>query len=81
MCISKLHRLLQVPTNSEITNDGEKDKPDAKSKKEGKVRTKPDTESNTEHKQDVKVIRTNLTSSSKKKTNLIRIRSLMRKKR
>ena len=48
----------KIGTNLKINLDGEKDKPDAKSKREGKVRTKPDTESNKEHKQDVKVIRT-----------------------
>ena len=48
----------KIGTNLKINLDGDKDKPDAKSKREGKVRTKPDIESNKEHKQDVKVIRT-----------------------
>ena len=48
----------KIGTNLKINLDGEKDKPDAKSKREGTVRTKSDIESNKEHKQDVKVIRT-----------------------
>ena len=42
----------KIGTNLKISLDGEKDKPDVKPKKE------PDIESNKEHKQDVKVIRT-----------------------
>ena len=42
----------KIGTNLKINLDGEKDKPDVKPKKE------PDIESNKEHKQDVKVIRT-----------------------
>ena len=45
-------------TNLKINLDGEKDKPGTKSKREGTVRTKPNNESNKEHRQDVKVIRT-----------------------
>ena len=42
----------KIGTNLKINLDGEKDKPDFKSKKE------PNIESNKEHKQDVKIIRT-----------------------
>ena len=48
----------KIGTNLKIHIDGEKDKPDTKSKKEEIVKTKPDIKSNKEHKQDVKVIRT-----------------------
>ena len=48
----------KIGTNLKINLDGEKDKPDAKSKKEEIVKTEPDIKSNKEHKQDVKVIRT-----------------------
>ena len=48
----------KIRTNVKINLDGEKDKPDVKSKREETIKTKPDTESNKEHKQDVKVIRT-----------------------
>ena len=40
----------KIGTNLKISLDGEKDKPDAKSKRDGTVRTKPDTESKKEHK-------------------------------
>ena len=40
----------KIGTNVKINLDGEKDKPDVKSK----VKTKPDVKSNKEHKQDVK---------------------------
>ena len=65
-----------IGTNIKINLDGEKDKPDAKPKGEGIVKTKPNIEPNKECKQDVKP-----TSSSIKRANLIRIRSPMRKKR
>ena len=45
-------------TNLKINLDGEKDKPDAKSKTEETIKTKPDTESNKECKQDIKMIKT-----------------------
>ena len=71
----------KIGTNLNINLDGEKDKPDVKSKEvemvktEPKVITKPNTKPNKEHKQD-------LTSSSNRMLrNLIRIRSPMRKKR
>ena len=48
----------KIGTNLKINLDGEKDKPDAKSKREGTVRTKLDTESSKEHKQDIKIIKT-----------------------
>ena len=47
-----------IGTNLKINLDGEKVKPYAKSKRERTIRTKPDIESNKEHKEDVKVIRT-----------------------
>ena len=48
----------KIGTNLKINLDEEKDKPDVKSKKEETIKTKSDSESNKEHKQDVKVIRT-----------------------
>ena len=42
----------KIGTNLKINLDGEKDKPDVKSK------TEPNIKSNKEHKQDVKIIRT-----------------------
>ena len=55
---------VKIGTNIKISLDGEKDKPDAKSKEvemiksepdvKSKVKTKPDVKSNKEHKQDVK---------------------------
>ena len=47
----------KIGTNLKINLDGEKDKPDAKSEREGMVRTKLDTESSKEHKQDIKMIK------------------------
>ena len=44
----------KVGTNLKIILDGEKDKLNVKPKREGIVKTKPSTESNKEHKQDVK---------------------------
>ena len=54
----------KIGTNVKINLDGEKDKPDVKSKEvemvksepdvKSKVKTKPDVKSNKEHKQDVK---------------------------
>ena len=43
-----------IGTNVKVNIDGEKDKPDVKSKKVEMVKTKPDVKSNKEHKQDVK---------------------------
>ena len=68
----------KIGTNLKISLDGEKDKPDVKSKEVEMVKTKPDVKpkkepdvkSNEEHKQDVKP-----------NIELIRIRSPMRKKR
>ena len=45
----------KIGTNVKIILDGEKDKPDVKSKREETIKTKPDIEFNKEHKQDVKV--------------------------
>ena len=44
----------KIGNNVKINLDGEKDKPDVKSKGEGMVKTKRNIESNKEHKQDVK---------------------------
>ena len=44
----------KIETNLKINLDGEKDKPDVKPKGEGIVKTKPNTDSNKEHKQDGK---------------------------
>ena len=44
----------KIGTNVKVNIDGEKDKPDVKSKKVEMVKTKPDVKSNKEHKQDVK---------------------------
>ena len=41
-------------TNVKVNIDGEKNKPDVKSKKVEMVKTKPDVKPNKEHKQDVK---------------------------
>ena len=57
----------EIGTNLKINLDGEKDKPDVKSKKEEMVKTKPDIKSNKEHKQDIKVIRTKPNIKFKKK--------------
>ena len=48
----------KIGTNLKINLNGEKDKPDVKSKKEEKIKTEPNIKSNKEHKQDVKIIRT-----------------------
>ena len=48
----------KIGTNLKINLDGEKDKPDVKSKKEEKIKTEPNIKYNKEHKQDVKIIRT-----------------------
>ena len=48
----------KIGTNLKINFDGEKDKPDVKSKKEEKIKTEPYIKSNEENKQDVKIIRT-----------------------
>ena len=48
----------KIGTNLKINPNEEKDKPDVKSKREETIKAKPDIESNKEHKQDVKVIRT-----------------------
>ena len=44
----------KIGTNAKINIDGEKDKPDVKSKEVEMVKTKPDVKPNKEHKQDVK---------------------------
>ena len=44
----------KIGTNVKVNIDGEKDKPDVKSKKVEMVKTKPDVKPNKEHKQDVK---------------------------
>ena len=49
----------KIGTNLKINLDGEKDKPDVKSTREGTIKAKADTESNKEHKRDIKMIRTN----------------------
>ena len=48
----------KIGTNLKINLDVEKDKPDVKSKKEEKIKTEPNIKSNKEHKQDVKMIKT-----------------------
>ena len=45
----------KIGTNLKINLDGEKDKPAVKPKGEGIVKTKPNTDSNKERKQDVKL--------------------------
>ena len=42
-----------IGTNFKVNLDGEKDKPDVKSKKEETIKTRPNITSNREHKQDV----------------------------
>ena len=54
----------KIGANLKINLNGEKDEPDVKSKKEEIVKTKPDIKSNKEHKQDVRVIRTNVSVNS-----------------
>ena len=44
----------KIVTNVKVNIDGEKNKPDVKSKKVKMVKTKPDVKHNKEHKQDVK---------------------------
>ena len=44
----------KIGTNEKVTIDGEKNKPDVKSKKVEMVKTKPDVKPNKGHKQDVK---------------------------
>ena len=44
----------EIGTNVKVNIDGEKDKPDGKSKKIEMVKIKPNIEPNKEHKQDVK---------------------------
>ena len=44
----------KIGTDLKVNIDGEKDKPDVKSKKVEMVKTKPSVKSNKEHKQDVK---------------------------
>ena len=48
----------KIITNLRINLDGEKDKPDTKSKREETIKTKPDIKSNKERKQDIKMIKT-----------------------
>ena len=50
----------KIGTNLKINLDGEKDKPDVKSKEEEKIKTEPNIECNKEHKQDVKMMKTEL---------------------
>ena len=45
--------IFKIGTNEKINLSGEKDKPDVKPKGEEIVKTKPNIESNKEHKQDV----------------------------
>ena len=59
----------KIGTNLKINLNGEKDKPDVKSKKEEKIKTEPNIKSNKEHKQDVKIIRTEPKIESMKNTN------------
>ena len=44
----------KIGTNVKVNIDGEKDKPDVKSKKVEMIKTKPDVKPNKDHKQDVK---------------------------
>ena len=48
----------KIGAKLKINLNGEKDKPDVKSKKEEKIKTEPNIKSNNEHKQNVKMIRT-----------------------
>ena len=66
----------KIGINLKINLDGKKNEPDVKPKGEGIVKTKPNIEPNKRHNKML-----NLTLSSIKKANLIRIRSPMRKKR
>ena len=56
-----------IGTNIKKNLDDEKDKPDAKSKREKTIKIKSDIESNKEHKQDIKMVETEPNISSKKK--------------
>ena len=60
----------KIGTNLKINLDGEKDKPDIKSKREGTIKAKPDIESNKEHKRDIKMIRTKPNIKFKKEDKL-----------
>ena len=48
----------KIVTNLKIILDGEKDKPDVNSNREGTIKIKPDIESDREHKRYIKKIRT-----------------------
>ena len=86
----------KIGTNLKINLNGKKDESDVKPKGEGIVKAKSNIEPNEGHKQDQssdilqhsqnrptgdRWLKLNLTSSSIKKANLIRIRSPMRKKK
>ena len=60
----------KIGTNLKINLDCEKDKPDAKSKREETIKTKPDIESNKEPKEDVKMIKTKPNVKFKKQDKL-----------
>ena len=71
----------KIGTNVKVNINGEKNKPDVKSKKVEMVKTKPDVKPNKEHKQYVKPNIKFDRESNRMLRNLIRIRSPMRKKR
>ena len=48
----------KIGTNLKTNLEDEKDKPDVESKGEEKIKSEPNTESNKEHKQDVKMLKT-----------------------
>ena len=60
----------KIGTNLKINLDGEKDKPDAKSKREETIKTKPNIESNKKPKEDVKMIKTKPNVKFKKQDKL-----------
>ena len=60
----------KIGTNLKINLDEEKDKPDVKPKGEEKIKSEPNTKSNKEHKQDVKIIRTKPNIEFKKEDKL-----------
>ena len=62
---------VKIGTNLKINLDGEKDKPDVKSKREETIKTKPNIESNKEHKLDIKMMKNEPDTHEEEKTALI----------
>ena len=60
----------KIGTNLKTNLDGEKDKPDVKSKKEEKIKTEYNIKSNKEQKQDINIIRTKPNTESNKQHKL-----------